>query len=154
MIMDNLYTSRADYGLMSTKLEKAFEWLKANDLRAIEDGQTIAVDSPRISARVQAYETLAPHKVRFEAHRAYIDIQLVLSGREAIYWAPLARVPEVSVPYDHDKDVILFEEPDVAVALTLEAGDYAVFFPTDAHKPGCVAAQPGHVRKIVMKVAV
>ncbi|MGM0674495.1 MAG: YhcH/YjgK/YiaL family protein [Spirochaetota bacterium] len=154
MIADNLYTSHVDYGLMNTKLAKALEWLRANDLRTIEDGQTIAVDGPRVSAIIQAYETLAPHEVRFEAHRAYIDIQLVVSGREAIYWAPLERMPHVSVPYDYDKDVVFFEEPEVAVALSLEAGDYAVFFPSDAHKPRCAAAQPEHVQKIVMKVAV
>jgi len=154
MIMDNLYTSHADYGLMSAKLARAFEWLKANDLKEIEPGQRIAVDSPRISAQVQAYQTLEPKEVRFEAHRVYIDIQLVVSGRETIYWAPLARVPQISAAYDYDKDVVFFEEPEAAVALTMEAGDYAVFFPTDAHKPRCIAAQPENVQKIVMKVAV
>lgn len=154
MIMDNLYTSHAGYGLMNTKLAKAFEWLRANDLETIADGQTVVVDGPRVRALIQEYETLAANEVRFEAHRAYIDIQLVVSGTETIYWTPLARVQNVSAPYDYDEDVVFFEEPKVAVALTLQAGDYAVFFPTDAHKPRCAAAQPERVQKIVMKVAV
>lgn len=154
MIMDNLYTSRVDYGQMSGKLDKAFAWLRANDLKSIEPGQTIVVDGERISAQIQAYRTLQPKEMRFEAHRCYIDIQLVVSGRETIYWAPLARLPKIDTPYNYDKDAVFFEDPEISVPLRLEAGDYAIFFPTDGHKPKCIVSQPESVAKIVMKVAV
>lgn len=154
MMMDNLYTSHVDYGQMSAKLDKAFAWLKSNDLTSIEPGQTVVVDAERISAQIQAYQSLHPKEMHFEAHRSYIDIQLVVSGRETIYWAPLARLPRINTPYNYDKDVVFFEDPEISVPLRLEAGDYAVFFPTDGHKPKCVVTEPESVTKIVVKVAV
>ena len=154
MIVDNLYSSHADYGLLNPKLARAFEWLKTNDVSEIEAGRSITVDGPRVTVQTQAYQTLKPEEARFEAHRAFIDIQLVVAGRETIYWAPLERLPEVAAAYDYEKDIVFFEEPRTSIALPLTAGDYAVFFPTDAHKPRCVVTQPESVRKIVVKVAV
>lgn len=154
MIMDNLYTSHVDYGEMSAKLDKAFAWLRANDLKSIKPGQKIVIDGERINAQIQAYETLQPHETRFEAHRSYIDIQIVVSGREIIYWAPLAALTEIDTPYNYEKDAVFFKDPQVSVPLTLQEGDYAVFFPTDGHKPRCVVAESEPVGKIVVKVAV
>ena len=155
MIVDNLYTSRTDYGSMSPKLARALEWLKANDLRSLEPDQTITVDGARISAQIQAYDSILPQDTRFEAHRSYIDIQIVLSGKEIVYWCPLERLTKIAVPYDYEKDIVFFDDPDVpSTPMRLEAGDYAVLFPSDGHKPRCVVDAPEPVGKIVVKVSV
>lgn len=154
MIVDNLYTSHVDYGPMNAKLDKAFTWLRSNDLKSIKSGQTIVVDGDRISAQIQSYDSLKPNEIRFEAHRAYIDIQIVVTGREIVYWAPLARLTKIDTPYNYEKDVVFFKDPEIAVPVQLEEGDYAVFFPTDGHKPRCVVAESEPVGKIVVKVAV
>ncbi len=153
MIMDNLYTTLADYGSISPKVARAIEWLKSNDIKALEPGQTITVDGDRISAQIQAYDSIAAEETRFEAHRRYIDIQIVLSGSETIYWAPLARTPKIRTAYNYDNDVVFFEDPEVSVALRLDAGDFAIFFPSDAHKPRCIANKREKIAKIVVKVA-
>ena len=154
MILDNLYTTHADYSHISPKLARAFEWLKTTDLKALKPDQVLSVDGDRISSQVQQYSTLRPEKMRFEAHRSYIDIQIVVSGRETIFWAPLARLGKISSPYEYERDVVFFDDPAVAVALRLEEGDYAVFFPSDGHKPKCAVEDPETVQKIVVKVAV
>ncbi len=154
MIADNLYSSHVDYGQLSPKLARALEWLKANDLTAFQPDQTVEIDAPRIKAGFQAYTTLPPEEAAFEAHRAFIDIQLIVEGRETIYWAPLARLPGIRTPYDYAKDIVYFDEPETSVALRLEAGDFVVLFPTDGHKPKCIATDPSPVRKVVVKVAV
>ena len=44
-------------------------------------------------------ETRSPEQVRYEAHRRYIDIQLVIRGEEAIgwHWSPLQSVePQIA----------------------------------------------------------
>lgn len=153
MIMDNLYTTLADYGNISPKIARAIEWLKNNDLKNLEPGQTITVDGDRISAQIQAYDSITPEETKFEAHRLYIDIQIVLSGSETIFWAPLARTPKIMTPYNYDNDVVFFEDPEVSVPLRLDAGDFAIFFPSDAHKPRCIADKREKIGKIVVKVA-
>ncbi len=154
MILDNLTTTLADYGAINPKIARAMEWLKSRDLAAIEPGQVITVDGERISAQIQSYTSIEPSEGLFEAHRLYIDIQVITSGRETIYWAPLARLPGVHTPYNYEKDLIFFNEPVAHVPLHLEAGDFAIFFPTDGHKPKCQVVGPERVGKIVVKVAV
>lgn len=154
MIIDNLYTSQSDYGSLNPKLGRAFEWLKANDLKSIKPGQVIKVDGDRISAQIHSYDSIRPEEARFEAHRCYIDIQIVVSGSEMIYWSPLSRLTKIQTPYDYARDLVFFEDPDFSIPLRLEAGDYAVFFPSDGHKPKCVVSDPVKVGKIVVKVAV
>ena len=154
MIMDNLYTSRTDYAHINPKLARAFEWLKSNDLKSLKPAQVITIDGDRINAQIQAYDTLKPEEMRFEAHRSYIDIQLVVSGSEVIYWAPLGRLKTIDTPYNYDRDLVFFKDPEIAVPLRLEAGDYVVLFPSDGHKPKCVSERQEKIQKIVVKVAV
>jgi YhcH/YjgK/YiaL family protein len=154
MIMDNIYSSHTDYAPMSPKLARAFEWLKSTDLKSLKPDQVISVDGERISAQIQQYSTIQPEEMRFETHRSYIDIQIVVSGRETIFWTPMACLGNIISPYDYHRDVVFFEDSEVSVPLLLVEGDYAVFFPSDGHKPKCVVEDPETVHKIVVKVAV
>lgn len=154
MILDNLHTSLADYGGINPKLSRGIEWLKNRDLAALKPAQSIVIDGDRIFAQVQSYNTLLAGETRFEAHRKYIDIQIMVSGREIMYWVPLARLAHIQEAYNYEDDIVFFEEPTRSVPLYMEEGDFAVFFPTDGHKPRCVVERPEQVVKIVVKVAV
>ena len=154
MILDNLTTTLADYGAVNPKIARAIEWLKSRDLAALEPGQVITVDGERITAQIQSYTTIEPSEGLFETHRLFIDIQVITSGHETIYWAPLARLPEIHTPYSYENDLIFYNEPAMSVPVHMEAGDFAIFFPSDGHKPKCHTAGPKQVGKIVVKVAV
>ena len=106
-------------------------------------------------ASLSTYETGEPSGKPFEAHRRYIDIQAVLSGREMLFWAPLAGLKERRA-YSPSEDIAFFEDPPAgAVGVPLEPGTFVVLFAQDAHKPGChVAGAGGQVRKLVIKVRV
>lgn len=90
----------------------------------------------------------------FEAHKQYVDIQLVITGNEYIGYQPLSFMSAMIV--DHgDRDSYLYEaknaNSDIAIMMT--PGTYAIFFPADAHRPLCaVENKPGAVRKIIMKI--
>jgi uncharacterized protein, YhcH/YjgK/YiaL family len=154
MILDNLKTSLTDYGNIDGRLARAFEWLKSQDLAAIAPNQVITIDGDRIKAQIQEYATIAETDGFFEAHRAYIDIQIVVKGSEIMYWCPLSNLTAVKEAYDWDKDMIKYEEPKSSVPILVEEGHFAVFFPTDGHKPKIQNKTSATVRKIVVKVAV
>ncbi len=154
MILDNLTTTLTDYSAINPKIGRAIEWLKSRDLTELVPGQVIEIDGPRISAQIQAYSSIDPSEARFETHRLFIDIQVITSGQETIYWAPLSRLPEIHTPYDYEKDLIFYSDPSTTVPIHMEAGDFAIFFPSDGHKPKCFATGPEPVGKIVVKVAV
>ncbi len=155
MIIDNLHTSLCDYGNMDVRLAKAFDWLKATDLKALAPDQAIVIDGNRVKAQIQAYETIKPETGSFETHRSYIDIQIMVEGQEIMYWAPMSELTAIKTPYNFEKDLVFFEEPKHKIPMLFREGDFAVFFPTDGHKPRCQAAGKAEkVKKIVVKVAV
>jgi YhcH/YjgK/YiaL family protein len=133
-------------------LERPFEYLARTDLAALPLGRT-DIKGDDVYVMISEGETRAPEQVRFEAHRRYIDIQLVVRGQEAIGVAPVAALTTVE-PYDAAKDIEFFAVPQESATLALRAGDFAVFAPGDAHRPSLHLDGPHVSRKAVVKVSV
>lgn len=103
---------------------------------------------------VQEYETKSLDAGRHEAHKDYVDIQYVISGKERID-ITAADGMEIEEPYDPEKDLVFFKEPKQAANIILTGGSYAILYPADSHKPGLRAGEEAvKVRKIVGKVRV
>jgi biofilm protein TabA len=93
------------------------------------------IDGENIFAIISSYDTSPRLQRKPEAHREYVDIQILLSGREIIEWYPLEGL-KVDLQYDESKDVGFYDLPDTPKAsVVLEPGIFAVFFPHDAHMP-------------------
>jgi YhcH/YjgK/YiaL family protein len=133
-------------------LERPFEYLARTDLAALPLGRT-DIDGDNVFVMMSEGETRPPEQVRFEAHRRYIDIQLVVRGQEAIGVAPVAGLVTAE-PYDAAKDIEFFATPRESATLALRAGDFAVFAPGDAHRPSLHLDGPHVSRKAVVKVSV
>jgi biofilm protein TabA len=133
-------------------LDRAFEYLARTDLASLPLGRT-SIDGDDIYVLISEAETRPPEQVRFEAHRRYIDIQLVVRGQEAIGLAPVAALV-TSEPYDDTKDIEFFGLPQESVTLALHAGEFAVFVPGDGHRPSLHLDGPHVSRKAVAKVSV
>lgn len=101
----------------------------------------------------QGYTTKPESEKKLEVHRKYIDIQFLASGREKIYFGDIADFV-VKVAYDDSKDAE-FLQGTPADFTHLKAGEFAIFFPEDAHKAGCQAETGAEeVCKVVVKVPV
>jgi biofilm protein TabA len=120
--------------------------------RANSDGR-IDIDGDRLYASVATYETGPREERRFEAHRKYIDVQVLLEGEEVIDVALDNDLPVLEA-YDEKRDVMFLEPPPQFASLVMNPGSFAVFYPHDIHRPGCHLRQRQRVRKIVMKVEV
>ena len=101
---------------------------------------------------VQSYRTKPVAAPDFEVHRKYIDIQFIQSGFETILWSPLSVLTENVQPYHEGNDIAFFAAPPQSAPISLSAGSFAIFFPTDAHAPGLAWGDPVHVRKVVVKI--
>ena len=95
--------------------------------------------------------TRPAREVPLEAHRAYLDVQVVLEGTDTIGWAPLAACRTELEPYDPGRDLVFFREPPTHL-IPLPAGHMAILFPEDAHAPLIGDGQA--VSKLVVKVRV
>ena len=134
-------------------------WEKISKFLAGCTGETAAgryeIDGDRIYASVQGYETHEPDPDKLEIHRKYVDIQLLLAGKESILCRPVDDLA-VTVPYDDGKDIAFYRAAEGnSVIVTLEPGKFAVFFPEEGHMPGLSCAGAGReVVKVVVKIAV
>lgn len=138
------------YIAISPALEAALRFLLETDLRSLPEGR-IDIDGERVFATVSAYRTRPVEQSRWEAHRRYGDVQVMLAGTERMGVAPLSAMREI-VPYDPASDVAFFE--GAGDFLTVTQGGFTVFFPQDAHMPQICAEAPTIVRKLVIKFAV
>ena len=139
------------YASLSPRFGAAFAFLRSLPADLPPGRHDIAGDD--CFALVQAYTTKPNAEGKFEAHRNYIDIQFVQSGRETLLWTPLAGLAETKA-YDSEKDYALFAAPPIATPLRLRAGEFTIFFPEDAHAPCLELDGPCEVRKAVIKVRV
>ncbi len=151
MIQD-LIQNADSYAGLPPAFATAFAWIRDHAANATLGKH--AVDGDTVFAIVEEYDTKPSTTVRFEAHRLRADIQTVLSGEETIAILPKAHL-STSVPYDPSRDIEFFQDsPDAApTTLQMRPGEFAIFLPQDAHKPGCSVGQTaGRVRKVVMKI--
>lgn len=91
----------------------------------------------------------------FEAHRKFIDVQVIVEGIELMEVEDIARLT-VTMDYDAERDFGKYAiDVPKAAKLIMRAGDAALFFPSDGHMPSLrVADESTLVRKTVVKVPV
>ena len=151
MILDTLDRAALYHGV-HPGFEKAFAYLK--NLKEFPAEGKYPIDGEKVFASVQVYETSPAEENLWEAHRNYIDIQYVFSGNETMGWAELSGFAPTAV-YEADKDVILEKEITGGTLFDVAQRQFAVFFPSDIHKPRCIAPSGKEkILKIVVKVAV
>ena len=88
----------------------------------------------------------------FEAHRRYIDVQIVAEGCEELAWADVSDLKTV-IPYDKDKDAERLKG-DTGNHIRVDKGMFYIVFPHDGHKPVSHTDEPHSFTKIIMKIPV
>ena len=150
MIFDNI-KNRAIYEKMNDRFTLAFDFIEKVAREGAEIGR-YELSGKDVFAMVQEYEPKADSG-KFEAHKNYIDIQYILSGKEYMECAKEENC-EISTPYDPEKDVAFYTCAGYRQRLDCEEGDFAIFCPHDVHNPGVKLFESRLVRKIVVKVKV
>ena len=132
------------------------EWKAAADFLCRPDLDTLAIGRYELTpagtyANIQEYDTREAGK--YEVHRAYADIQVVLSGEEYIFIAPLDALQDRLTDFDEEKDIGFFASAWQERLAPADRDHWVILFPSDAHNP-CMSRgeSPVHVRKVVVKV--
>jgi YhcH/YjgK/YiaL family protein len=146
----------------------AFDWLKKATAATPAGIQELQGD--QVYVNVHGYETLPSAQCRFESHRRYVDLQCCISGGEMIDWW-LASELEPDGEYDGEKDVLFYQSPTprvpesrrsdspvfrgsalVTTTLRMSPGSFAIFHPSDAHRPKVQDGVNPRVFKLVIKI--
>jgi biofilm protein TabA len=149
MILDTLQNAH-HYEASHPLFAKAFKHLRELAVRDdLPDGR-IECDGGSLFALVVRGTGKTPDKVRNETHRRYIDIQFTKDGSDRIGWMPVTECRDPQ-GYNEEKDVEFYTDTPPAW-IEVGAGQFAIFYPSDAHAP--MANTGKDLTKIVIKVAV
>lgn len=148
MVIDKIENYRL-YSQLTKRLGKGFEFLATTDLKAIAAG-THEIDSDKIFAIVQEYDTKEETDCVLEGHHKYIDIQYVISGVELMGFVPLTN--QKMLEENLEKDYTFYEGE--TSLFRVEEGMFTLFFPEDLHRPCVRAGVISRVKKVVVKVKI
>lgn len=104
-----------------------------------------------IFALVSHYNSKPSSAGLMESHLKYVDVQVLLKGKEFIHYCPLIGLPE-NKPYSPENDIAFWDNPARSSAVLIEPGILGVFFPHDAHMPQIQVDESEPIIKIVIKI--
>ena len=150
MIYDTLEHLDAYHGIHPGVM-RGLELLRDTDFSRWEVGRH-EIEGDKLFVLIQSYDSKLQNDTP-EAHKKYIDIQYLLSGRELMDVAPLEEMTEETEARP-ENDIWFYRGP-MANRVLLGDGRFAVLWPGDAHAP-CIAVdqRPQPCRKCVVKVRV
>jgi YhcH/YjgK/YiaL family protein len=149
LIFDQCVSLRR-YAELGPNFETAVKFLSGRTLDSFAPGK-LAIDGVNVYASVREAD-LAGRPERWESHRRYADIQILLDGSEAILFTPNA-APEPSATYDEARDIEFYEGVQ-GVRCPLKPGDFMIFLPGELHAPDRPEGETTRSKKLVVKVLV
>jgi len=130
---------------------KAINYLKENDFLSMKPG-VYKIEGEDIFAQVVDITTREKAEVNPEVHKKYIDVQFSVEGKEKIGFIRDTGNNEVLEDLLNEKDIKFYKRIDNEIDLTMNKGSFAVLFPNDVHRPGCVIGKPCLIRKVIVKI--
>lgn len=148
MILSALSQS-SRYAAMHPLFARAFDYIRDTDLFNLVPGRYNIVGDDLI-AIVELVQGREKEMAKLEAHRRYIDIQLVLEGDEQMGWKPLTDCLNPVSEHSEEKDIRFFHDAPASY-VPVPPDHFCIFFPEDAHAP---LVGGGNIKKVIFKVAV
>lgn len=148
MIFDSLKNSALYYGV-NPRFERAFAYLEQNDIDSLAPGK-YEIEGSDIFINIVERGLKSPEEAKLEVHNEYIDIQVVLKGKESFGWSERKDMKQPQAEFDSEKDIQFFDDKPQTY-YTLLPGQFTILFPEDSHAP---LVGEGDIRKAIIKVRV
>lgn len=129
--------------------KKLFDYVKQHDLLNQETGR-IELEGENLFINNVELKGVSKDKQPLEIHRDYIDVHILLEGKESIGWKALEDLKNETKPYQKEGDCALYSDKPTTFA-DMQPGEFIIVFPEDPHAP---AIGDGKIRKLIAKVRV
>lgn len=124
-----------------------FAYVRSHDLLHTPLGK-IVLDGDKLFINNVNPECLPQEKQVLEVHRRYMDVHILLEGKERVGWRNTDDCKELAHPYDEAGDfATFFDKPTTYIDMM--PNDFLMVFPEDAHAP---IIGSGKIRKAIAKV--
>ena len=152
MIFGHVNDLESGFAWLPKPLRLAVEHLRQTDFAALPAGN-YDLQGRDIYVQVIDMHTKLFAETRPEVHRQYIDVQYLCSGSELIGVASDTGNNALAEDLLEPRDLLFYSGMENESTLIIP-GSFAVFFPSDVHRPGCACGSPAAIRKVVIKVRV
>ena len=150
MIVDSIDQLKR-YAVPKTKA--ILKFIADHDCVHLPDGE-IEIEGRQVFVRIMSYVPKPAAENRFETHRIYADVQYLVSGAEIMQTARMKDLTPLA-EYDPKGDYHFFKASGATSDLIVQAGEFAVFYPDQPHRPSCLyKGYQGLVKKLVFKVKI
>lgn len=146
MIVAKLQDS-SRYEALHPLFKRFFDYVKTHDLLNQPCGR-IAIDGDDMFINNINPECVPEEKQVMEVHHKYIDVHVLLEGKERIGWKPVADLQDETKPYSDAEDCALYSDHGTAY-IDLVPGQFLIAYPEDAHAP---MVGEGKIRKLIGKI--
>jgi YhcH/YjgK/YiaL family protein len=139
----------------AARWKAAFDYLSSTGLDTLAVGEYEILPDREVYAIVSEYVPKTAENCLFEAHKRYIDLQYIVSGKE-VMGVTHASDLKSTAPYSDEKDIEFFEPDGVAAEYQVaDSSSYYVFLPEDVHRPSMRCDDndsTSMVKKVVLKI--
>jgi len=150
MVIDSLENIQT-YSKLNTRFIELFNFINKADFNMFDSGRHETSISG-VYFLVNEYDTKSENLNILEAHKQFLDVQVMIKGEEIIEFETVDG-HEITKEYNKENDYILFK-PKIPVNIILKSNMFAVFFPQDLHMPGYAYNKVSSVFKVVFKVLI
>ncbi len=113
-------------------IDTAIDYVLNHDLMALPKGKTL-IDGNDVYVNRDTYVAKPLEECFFENHEHYLDLQIVLKGKELFGYTDISNPTlQVTTPYNADKDVTKYSATQDTVYFTLDES-FALVFREDIH---------------------
>ena len=139
-----------EYDYLPVDIKKCFEYAASNNLLDFEKG-SYKIDGNNLFVNIVEYETIDVENRFWEAHKNYLDLHLMLDGKEQIDVNFIGNMEEKEFV---EKDDFLPLEGDKNGHVILEKDDFLICYPNDAHRTAVKVNNPKKIKKAIFKIII
>ena len=148
MIIDTL-DNLGKYVALNPLFADVVEFLKSHDLQTMEAG-SYPIKDKDVALKLSLTKQRTKETAFLETHIDMIDIQVPVTCAETFGYSPLCDLP--AFEYNAEKDITKYGDTKPQTYVTVNPGQFAIFFPQDGHAP-CIIEEE-EIKKAIFKVKV
>lgn len=149
MIVDRLDNLKL-YESVNRNLKDVINYIENTDLYKLEVGKYKLNDEVNIIR--ESYNTRHFEECYFEGHQKYLDLQIVLTGKEYFgYKNNKDSNINITQPYNEEKDIEKYQANEFTKVI-LTDNMFALVFPQDLHLGKLIFDNSQKVEKVIFKI--
>lgn len=148
MIFGNINQEKT-YEFLPENVKACFKYVKEHDLLNYEKG-THKIDGDNLYVNVAEYTTVKREERFWEAHKKYIDVHMIIEGKESI---DVSFCDDMQIKsFDENRDFVELIGEEKATVNLINKGDFLICYPEDAHRTAIICQQSQTIKKAIFKI--